>query len=333
LLRVLADDDEPTVRTAALDALGRRRAVTALDEVAAALDSSDWPVRAAAAAALGAIGDLRAVRLLIDRLAREEGRLRSDLDDALGLLTGFDFGGDLTRWESWWKVHGPSVEDGSFVRRDEGSSDDGIETGITFYGVRTLSTRIIFVLDISMSMKYPTATRFPVTGGDNVVQPAGDRKIDIARAQLKTALRALPDGAGFNIVFYRQGIEVLSPRMVRRTERNLRQAFEFIDGRRPAGGTNLFDALHRAFDPAEIVDSGTRITDRNYEALADTVYLLSDGEPNYGRLRSRTRMLQEIARLDRDRRIVVHAIGIGEHNIGFMRGLADTTGGEYAAHE
>ncbi len=333
LRRNVADDDEPTVQTAALDTLGRLRAGAAFEEIASALETRHWPVRAAAAAALGAVGDLRAVRILIDRLPEETGRLRTDLDRALGRLTGFEFGGSAALWESWWKVHGPSVNDGSFVRREKTVSNGPEETGITFYGVRSLSNRIIFILDISMSMKYRAGTRFPVSGGANVIQPEGNRKIDIARAQLKTALLALPEGAEFNIIFYRQGIEVLHPKMIRRTDRNLKRAFEFIDRRRPAGGTNLFDALHRAFNPVEVLDSGTRITDRNYAALADTVYLLSDGEPNYGRLQSSARMVQEIGRLNRSRKIVVHAIGIGEHNVSFMRALAEATGGEYAAHE
>ncbi|MBI4612061.1 MAG: HEAT repeat domain-containing protein [Planctomycetes bacterium] len=333
LIRRLKEDTSPQVITAALDALAARKASVACGDVAGALSSEHWPVRAAAASCLAALGDLRGVKPLIDRLEKEDGRLRTDLDLALKALTGFSFDGDHARWESWWKVHGQAIELGNFVRgAGEGAGQQ--VTGVNFYGVRTLSNRVVFVLDTSGSMKEKAGKPVPVTGDSGrVVLPEGDTKFDVARAQLKTALLALPEGAEFNIVFYRQGVSILSPSMVRVNRANLDRAFQFIDGHRAAGGTNIFDALHRALNLVETGDSGARITRRNYEALVDTIFILSDGEPNYGRFKDREGMIREISRLNGCRKVVIHAIGIGRHDKEFMKALAGATGGEYAAYE
>ncbi len=333
LTEIVAKEASSMVVVAALDALGRLKAPIGAAAAIEKLDSPDWPVRAAAAAALARMGDLGAVRPMIDRMAKEKGRLRTDLDRALETLTGFSTGGDAARWEGWWKVHGAAVEARSFVRAapEKGGQP---ASGVTFYGVRTLSDRIVFVLDISGSMKEPAGAKVPVTGtSDRVVQPEGDRKIDVARAQLKTAILALPERAEFNVIFYRQGVRAMSARMVRADPRSVEKAFAFIDDERPAGGTNIFDALHQAFNPVEVVDSGARITSRNWDGLVDTVFLLSDGQPNYGRFTSAGEMVRELTRLDVYRKIVVHAIGIGDHDESFLKDLAASTGGEYAGFE
>ena len=61
----------------------------------------------------------------------------------------------------------------------------------------------------------------------------------------------------------------------------------------------------------------------------DTIYLLSDGVPSYGSVKRDYRVLQEVARANRWRKVVIHTILLGTRGTDkkFMRRLAEQTGG------
>ena len=61
----------------------------------------------------------------------------------------------------------------------------------------------------------------------------------------------------------------------------------------------------------------------------DTIYLLSDGVPSYGTVARDFRVLQEVRRHNRWRRVVIHTILLGTKGTDrkFMASLAGATGG------
>jgi Mg-chelatase subunit ChlD len=113
--------------------------------------------------------------------------------------------------------------------------------------------------------------------------------------------------------------------MVTAKGRDKRAAAEFIESSKAVGPTNIYGALKRAF---HLVGIGAR--DRNYKTGADTVFFLSDGQPTRGDIQDPNRILEEVKRWNRLRRVKVHTVGVGPgHSVSFMKRLANSSGGTY----
>ena len=66
------------------------------------------------------------------------------------------------------------------------------------------------------------------------------------------------------------------------------------------------------------------------ELQADTIFLLSDGEPNRGRVRVLEDLLEHVTQRNARHGLVIHAIGIGEvAGRSFLKDLARRNGGRY----
>jgi hypothetical protein len=62
----------------------------------------------------------------------------------------------------------------------------------------------------------------------------------------------------------------------------------------------------------------------------DTIYLLSDGNPNRGRITTLSDLLRKVTRWNLLSRVVIHTIRIGEAaGSSFLESLAKATGGRY----
>lgn len=116
-LRGALKDKSSYVREIALAALGEVKAVEAFGEIVAHLSDRQLPENTcmvstpadSAAYALGALGDERALPLLMAVL--EEKGIEDDhfaptasVMQALGTLTGEKFGYDIKKWKAWWKA-------------------------------------------------------------------------------------------------------------------------------------------------------------------------------------------------------------------------------------
>jgi len=126
--------------------------------------------------------------------------------------------------------------------------------------------------------------------------------------ELKRSIQELSEEKEFHIIFYSSGppVEMPTRRLVRATERNKQQAFEFIDTVIAQGETDPSGALERAFG-----------------VKPDLIYLLTDGEFD-----------RSIVDLVRGRnpggKVTVHTIGflyqIGET---VLKQIADENNGNY----
>jgi Mg-chelatase subunit ChlD len=102
---------------------------------------------------------------------------------------------------------------------------------------------------------------------------------------------------------------------------------QFVEDMIADGNTNIHDALELAF---HIVGMGAR--DKNYEIGADTIFFLSDGIPNRGKITDPVMILEEVKRWNQLRRVKIHAVGVGsDHQAAFMKALADASGGTYVS--
>jgi len=338
-LRALKDPDG-RVRGAVLGALAGRKEPEVVDAAIAGLKDAAWPVRKAAADALGASESPRAVRPLIEALGAEEGRLRDDFRDTLRKMTGQNFDSEPEPWKAWYlenreDFEGPSPKAALFGAFK--SKDAGRKKGV--YGIESRSRRIVFVIDTSGSMKDPLAGAKPVEGTPTGLTPEEEEelhatKIDIAKRELRRAIKALEPDALFDIVSFDSSVIRWKPGMVKADQATKNEATTFVRGLEASGGTWTYGALHEAFQVA-----GIGVTDKNYDPSVDTIYLISDGAPTDDSMEKPTYMEPKII-LDAVRewnplgKVVIHAVAIdvkaaGGRFIDFMKRLAAENGGQY----
>src|SRR5262245_8355672 len=309
-LQQFADERDREVRVAAALALGRHAGAEGLPTLERLLADRDVAVRVAATEGL-ATGRLKAaIPILVGRLKKEKGRLREDLAAALRRITGEPFGREPGDWERWWAGEGarfsvPSLADVE-ARAGALAKARAEARTATFYGVEFLSERAVFVLDASGSMAERTGTAAP--GGK------AESRYEVALRELRRALegRRGEEGIRFNLVLFAANADAWHEKMQPLDERSIDLAVGFASHRAPAGGTNVHDALARAFEDPDV----------------DTIYLLSDGEPSAGPVKDPSLLRTEVRGWNRYRRIVVHGISIGTSSA-LLEGLAADSGGKF----
>jgi HEAT repeat protein len=280
-------------RVTALETLGALERPDLLPVFAQALKSREWPARVVAVRQVARLKTKESVDLLVERMGREEGRLLSDIAEALQKLTGKGYITSAAHWKDWWAVNRDAFVPGAAEAPAGG-------VGVTTYhGVPVTSLRIIFCLDVSGSMdSSPTGAKGEET------------RLTMAKKELSRVLSSLDRAAQVNLVFFEDRVEPWMRQLVQ-VKPNLQAALRRIESARTKGTTNIFDTLELCFtDPA-----------------VDTIYLLSDGEPNMGKFTDAGDILREVRRMNRARQIVIHTISLGPSE--FMRKLAEENWGRY----
>jgi len=291
LLVKLAGGTKPGISMPALDALGELHPPEAFPVFEKALKAKEWPVRVAAIRVLTKSRRHESIDLLIERLDKEEGRMLAELVDALHGLTGKPFGYAPGQWKEWWA----GVKE-DFAPPDKAQAVISSQAGMTTYhGVPVLSNRMVFLIDISGSMS-------EVTGSES--------RLDQSKKELLKVLGQLGKDAHVNLIFFDDRLEPWRKMLVP-IRPNLKEAQALVAKVAPRGSTNIFDALDAAFAHKD----------------ADTIYLLSDGDPTNGRIIDPDDILHEIRRMNRLRQIVIHTISFGSSR--FMKALAEQNGGRY----
>lgn len=316
---IATQDKDARVRQVAVEHAARMQGSDDVDRyLIQRLTDEAWPVRAAAIAGLAERKSDEAIGPLILRLGEEEGRLRDDCAKALETITGQTFGDNVQAWRDWW------VE--NYLEELEARSKPSVRHGgVSFQTVETSSQAIMYVIDISDSMNEAAANAEIGEGGIANRDGVDRSKFDVMIKELIQTIGVLPRGTKFNMIVYNHEVKRWKDDMQPVSKKTKNEALEFLLDVEPSGGTNIFDSLALAIESA-----GFGAQDRYYEPLVDTIYFLSDGEPSAGRFTERKEMLAEIDRMNRFRRIVIHAIGIGKlHDKEFMKRLADSHGGRY----
>lgn len=298
LLKSRASD----VLNAAMGALGRMKVVEAFEPIRDLLDHEAWQVRAGAIEALVRLRVREGVPALIERLAKEDGRLQHDIATALKRLTGQRLGTNAATWKKWWEDQGEA-----FVVPPESETGDAAEEGgTTYYGIPVVSRRICFLLDISGSMSAEAAT-----GESRAGDKSKKNRLDVAVKELCETIDRLAKDVRFNIVLFDDRVEPWEKELQLADDAKKADAKKFLDRQRPRGGTNIYDPLEAALLGKDV----------------DTVFLLSDGAPGSGKFVQAEDILREIRKLNRSRKVVVHTIAIGL-DTPLMRELAKQNGGK-----
>lgn len=310
----LAEDKRVAARMGAASALLELRTQAAVDTLHRLLSDADWRVRVEALQQVANLRRKPSVPKLIARLDQENGRLKRDVAIVLRLLTGLDHGITGARWKAWWSAEGsafelPELKLALDAERERAERRRDNSTTATFYGLEVVSDRVAFVVDTSGSMSAKAGSKGRSQTGDT---DSGPDRLMVAKQELSGALKGISPGVLFNIVFFSSGVAPWQDELVAKDERTFEEAVEYAARQKPAGGTNIYDALLVAMEDRRV----------------DTIYLLSDGDPSAGQVTQPDLILERIGKLNRVRKIQIHCISIGKRS-DFMRQLAEQNGGAY----
>jgi hypothetical protein len=343
----LTADSEPAVRCAALDALALLRSALVVEPAQAALSDGVWQVRASAIHALGVVRRRESIPLLIDRMALEEGRLVSDIGDALGEITGRNFGQRLEGWQQFWATFGdrfviPTDEELARLREAQQRSREKYSPpgAVSYHGIDTPSRRIVFVIDVSGSMENEVVDKERFEAGD---YPSMLR-IDIVKTELERTLEKLEPYVEFNVLAFATEVQSWKSGLVGANVLNKSSAVDWVGRLEALGGSSKEDLARAGLVGAANLEAGKTNTHAalmaalgvdpdarrdEYEVELDTVFFLSDGRPSHGEYVDPDDILREVRAVNELRKVVIHTIAIGEFQKEFMRQLALQNGGVF----
>jgi hypothetical protein len=318
-------ETEPGVRIALADALAPR--VKGSEEIRSALlpwlESGPWGSKLAAAQALAKAEDVRFVPHLIKLLQTTSGRMKYEINELLKKLTRADRHGDYGAWSAWWEKNENEVLAGTYVPPAAEMAQKQMAPVTMFYGIPVHSTKVVFIIDTSLSMKDPTTWKPEIQEKDD--KPDGDRAIDIARYELKRIIKGLPDGASYNIIGMYGRLALLSDKWVVSSAASRDKALKFVQGLEVKVGTDVHGALIRALD-----FSGGNWNTPPREDSIDSVFILSDGVPSVG-MTDRGQLADRILDAARFKRIAVTTVAIDapKESEDLLKKISSGTGGSF----
>ena len=137
--------------------------------------------------------------------------------------------------------------------------------------------------------------------------------MEVAKAELARAVDGLDAEALFNIIIFSGDVDSWLDAGVSSAEAsNKAAAQEYINRLGAMGGTNLYGALRLAFEDPD----------------ADTIVVLSDGEPSVGDVIDPHAIREEVIRWNEHRGIEIHCIAVGG-SLEVLEWIAQDSGGEY----
>lgn len=287
--------EDPEVRNLALQALGTTKDKKALDKLVAALQDPNWSVRLAALDALEHLKTKEAIGPIIERMAKEEGRMAQEFSLALWRLTGQGFQENAQGWDNWWKASADRFE---FLTEEQlnavKTGEDDYKLRQTtrveqkFFGIRIVSHRVIFIIDVSGSMVEILNSEYEGKGGQ--------QRIDVAKRELERCVQGLDPSAMFNIITFSSDVDRwLDGSLSVANEKNRGEAKTFASKLSAGGGTNIYGAMKEAFQDPDV----------------DTIFFLSDGEPSVGDEIDPLVIREHVKAWNEHRGIQINTIAIG----------------------
>jgi hypothetical protein len=380
-MELLGDDKEPKIVIGVLDALTQLKAKDGVQAACKLLtEDIVWEVKISACEYLAKLNDNSLIEPLIQALLGEkvEGRVRTEVVNVLKQLTGQDLGVQGAVWMEWWKKKQAGEEYNPKDTKDAKDEGTRAVTAVC-YGVKVSSTRIVFIMDISGSMDWGAtwkedkeaeeeAKKLKPRFTDEKGKPADDqlvnqlkakkeqvdkrpvaKRIHAVKRELINTIYNLDPSVNFTIIFFSTKTQIWKETLVPATAQNKKDAIEEVEKQVPTASTSTMDALDLAFHIAEKAGFNKKEppkldTKSNYLDMkggADTIFIVTDGIPNTGRIGDRTAIIEEIKKMNETRKIKINTVGIGS-NTGippgtsskeavpdpdFLRRLAEATGG------
>jgi hypothetical protein len=210
----------------------------------------------------------------------------------------------------------------------------------TYFGIKVVSDRVLFIIDVSKSMKTEVEIdrrtfKRDATTGEGVEEDKDEEKfedtvkwyeikdrLDLAKAHLVWVIKNLREDQQFEMVSFSEKITPWNGgKVVKATSRNKLRAVNWASELDVEEATAAGAALDFAFEMA-----GPGAADKNYKSGVDTIFFLSDGAPSD---RNSDEILEEVRMRNRLRKIRIHVIAILNYSTPFLRKLAEQNGGIY----
>lgn len=309
-LLAYVQDEEVEVRNSALTQLGRDYGAKHLDLLTENLKHADWSTRLASIEGLATLRDKRTIGPIIEQMQSEVGRMKVECANVLFDLTGQPFRAAEKNWLAWWEREGDKADVISLSDLEKAREREELRrlkqvTNSKFFGIRIISHRVLFIIDVSGSMEAQMRLQFE--GDESLTRMA------VARRELTTAVRSLERGALFNIITFSSGVDSwLDSGVTGSSEVSRDEAEAFVARLKPGGATNLYDSIKLAFEDTEV----------------DTIFILSDGEPTAGEVTNVSTIRKDVAAWNEHRRIEINTIGIGG-KLKILEWLAEDSGGQH----
>lgn len=368
-LMELVEDKNPVIQIAAIDCLADRGDASCNTLFLRVLsENRTWEVKWLALKGLEKSGDEKVVETLIESLAKcraDEGRLKDQYIRILKKLLESDNESD-----------DPNVWKSIVAAKKAGTDTPGatVVEPTQFYGLKTRSTRLVFLLDRTGSMEAPGSEpeRSPYTlppeASGNEKEPPQERlareestkifkkwqaikcstRMEVAKKEIISTIYVLRPAVHFNVVWYESIPAPWKHELVPATWTNKLDALQTADKIAASGGTNIWDAVEMGFkmiemaQPKSVVNPVVLDKKINYATATngvDTVFLMTDGRPNAGRIAAPEDILAELKKVNRLRKVTVHTICVGDVPPGgatpdspdpvFLKKIADQNNGEF----
>ncbi|MCA9320518.1 MAG: VWA domain-containing protein, partial [Planctomycetes bacterium] len=176
--------------------------------------------------------------------------------------------------EAWRAYVARLSQDYSPLRLPEEEAPESSRYGARFYGLDLESDQVVFVCDTSGSM-------------------AG-AKLERLQNELRHAVSGIRASGAFNLVFFETTVHPLRPQLADATRHHRKAAERRIDELEAHGGTNLWGGLQAALSDRE----------------ADTIVVLTDGQPSAGRFQSGADILAEVRERNIHRGVRIHTVWV-----------------------
>lgn len=367
----LLEEKNAVIQIAAMDGLAEKADASLTPLFLRVLsENRTWEVKWLALKGLEKAADEKAIEPLIDSLGRcraDEGRLKDVYIRILKKLLDSELeSDDPNTWKSALtaKKSGTELPPGSTM-----------VDPTQFYGLKTRSTRLVFLLDKTGSMAEPASEperspyKLPPEAAGAEKEPPADKacreectrifkkwlsvsaktRIDVAKKEIISTIYVLRPVVHFNVIWYEVTPTPWRQELVSATWPNKLDAMQAADKITASGGTNIWDALELGFKMIEVAQAKAAfnpiILDKrvNYATATggiDTMFLMTDGKPNTGRIDKADDIITELKKVNRLRKVTIHTICVGEVLPGaaalpdspdpvFLKKIADQNGGDF----
>lgn len=299
--------DKPLFRACAMLAAGRAGMADHAARALELLKDDHWFVVSAALDCLLRLRPPEAAAQVLELAKTQgEGRLFAEAIALLVDLTGQDHGDQLDRWEKWLAENAEfkPIERKRETLRGVPYQRLKQKTAATFYGLEIESTNVQFCLDRSISMispvsREPNRPDFASRKKDVLTRrPEVSRSVRdgflprmyVAACEVSAALDGMNQIAKFGILLFNTELLEYAPTRTTNNVEDRRKAVNWLLSTQPQGGTDIQAAL----------------LDTIRKSQADTIVLLSDGEP------TSLGILEQVSRANEVRRLNILVVSIHE---------------------
>jgi hypothetical protein len=325
-LLAAAYDEDPKIRTIAVLALEELESGRVELAISDALAAKIWTVRSAAITVARRRGKDESIPHLIERLrpGAETGRLLADAAGALRQITQLRYGVSYESWRRWYL----DVKGGDLPDTPAGMTAVPPGVRIQFAGMKSVATRLVYVLGVHESMRGKISKRGEWRVPRDVKEAGGpqlkeweeaETKLELAQLWLSWSIRQLSPEVHFDVITYGEGADAAFDELVPATPANREKAVRRIASLSASGRANLYSAVKTTFtlvsrDPLDL---------KSLTEGPETVIFISDGTCEYGEIPEGYAVVDEAARLNLYRQIRFQVVSPGE---GDGRVLAEIAG-------